>query len=759
MKSIKLIFPLLLIFVLFYGCQSDTPDSAIEERTWQSKYNNFTDWAIYRGDKKGNQYSTLDQINTENVHLLEPAWEYNTRELTGPGMQSNPIVIDGIMYISDPRLNLIALDATTGEEEWIFNPTDHYPNDDIVNGELLRGVTYWEDEEGNNERIFQYTRDLVWAVDPKTGNIIESFGDDGSIDLKENHVWDSKYLEDQIHVTTPGVTYKNYLIIGTRLNEGNTVPPGNIRAFDTITGEYKWTFHTVPQEGQFGYDTWEWEDNIIYGGANPWAGLTVDEERGWVFAATGSATGGIHGGGTSRKGKNLFSDTILALDATTGERQWHYQAIHHDIWDYDLPPPPMLTTIHSDDGESRDVVVQTGKHPTMLVLDRDTGEPIFPVVDKPVPTEAVPGEEPYPTQPWPLKPEPLVRTSTYESDLTEITPESHEAALEKFKKLKTGPVYTPPSIEGTITTPGIHGGNEWGGPSYDPETNTAYVNVNNIPFILTLVPMKPDQYGEMSDVRRGEVLYTSQCTACHGAQRQGSPGVPGLVNMEIGSDSIRTVISEGRGNMPAFPSISDEDMDHLITYLESEVEETSSADADTTLSFEGDHGFTWSGERDGLKWSTSTPQYIPELDYFTDHIGLPGTKPPWGELVAVDIERGEIKWKVPLGQYPVLTDSLGIDKKTGAENFGGPVTTAGGLIFIAATEDNRFRAFDKSNGELLWEFKMDSPGFSAPSVYEIDGKQYVAIVAGGGGGRFRAPISQPIGRTLHVFALPDSELE
>ncbi|MEX0769203.1 MAG: PQQ-binding-like beta-propeller repeat protein [Balneolaceae bacterium] len=750
----RLLSALFLVLCFGYGCEFEsTNQESAQEGEWVDRFDNFTDWGIYRGDKKGNQYSELDQINTENVHLLEPVWEYDTRVLTGPGMQSNPIVIDGLMYFADPAMNLVALDATTGEELWIIEP-NNYHDEDIAKGQLLKGVVYWEDENGDNQRIFHFVRDIVFAFDPTTGEIIESFGDKGYIDLKENYVWDADYLEGQIQVTTPGITYKNYLIVGSKINEGDTAPPGNIRAFDTLTGEYQWTFHTIPQEGQPGYDTWEWEENIIYGGANPWAGFTVDEERGWVFAATGSATGGIHGGGTSRKGKNLFANTVLALDATTGERQWHYQAIHHDIWDYDLPPPPMLATINSE-GEARDVVVQTGKHPTMLILDRDTGEPVFPVVEKPVPTEVVPGEEAYPTQPWPLKPEPLVRTSMYESDITDITPESHEAVLEKFRKLKTGPVFTPPSIEGTITTPGIHGGNEWGGPSYDPETNTAYVNVNNVPFILTLIPRKPDQYGEMTDVRRGEVTYNSQCAACHGAQRQGTMGVPSLVDMQINTDSIRTVVTEGRINMPAFPSISGEDMDNLIMYLEREIEETSRSGMDTTLTFEGENDFTWSGERDGLKWSTSTPQYVPELDYLTDHMGLPGIKPPWGELVAVDIDKGEIKWKVPLGEYPILADSLGIDKKTGAENFGGLVTTAGGLIFIAATEDSKFRAFDKSNGELLWEFQMEAPGFSAPSVYKIDGRQYVVIVAGGGGRRYRSPVSQPIGRTVHAFALPD----
>lgn len=754
MKFTNLLLSVLLLSLFgIYGCQQKSSQEAKKDGE-KSRLNNFTEWATYRGDQGGTQYSNLDQITTENVQSLEEVWTYDTRGLVRPGMESNPIIVGGVMYFSDSELNMVALDPETGEELWLFDPSENHPRGDSLSSGLMRGEVYWEDENGENKRIFHLTKDLVWAINPDDGSLIESFGKGGFIDLKENHVWPKEDLHNKITNSSPPVTYKNYLILDSNVWEGRTAPPGNIRAFDTITGEFQWRFHTIPLEGQFGYDTWKWEENMIYGGANSWGGFTVDEERGWVFAATGSATGGIHGGGGARAGKNLFANSVLAIDAATGELQWHFQTIHHDIWDYDIAPPPMLATI-TKDGKERDVVVQTGKQGKVFVFDRDTGESLFPIVEKPVPTEAAPGEVAYPTQPWPLKPDPLVRTSFFQSDLTDITPESHASALEQFHKLKAGPMYTPPSIEGTIVQPGIHGGNEWGGPGYDPETNTAYINVNDFPFILTLDPMQPDQFENMTTLQRGRTIFNAQCAVCHGANRQGATG-PTLVNTGLDSDSLRTVITKGRKAMPAFPHYSKSELDELITFLQSEVGEADEVSPDIDLA--NNDSLTWSGGEGNLKWSTSTPQYVAQLDYFTDHMGYHAIKPPWGKLVAVDVAEGRIKWSVPLGEYPGLVDSLGI-KNTGAENFGGMAVTKGGVIFIAATEDNMFRAFDKSNGDLLWEFQMEAPGFSSPSVYEIDGKQYVVIVAGGGGGRYRSPVSQDIGRRVHAFALPESETE
>ncbi len=767
-KPLYLFSPLICLFVLIaFGCEnndtSDQTSTTVSDQTstnvsdqtsttgQKSRLNNFVDWATYRGDQEGTAYSSLSQITTENVQLLEEVWTYDTKNLVRPGMESNPIIIAGVMYFADPDLNLVALDAATGEELWLFDPSEHDSRGDDLPPGIQRAEVYWEDENGENARIFHLAKDIIWAVNPDDGTLIESFGKGGHIDLTENHVWPAHLVRNKLTNNSPPVTYKDHLIVDSNVFENREEPPGNIRSFNTITGEFEWRFHTIPLEGQPGYETWEWEDNMNYGGANSWGGFTVDEERGWVFAATGAATGGIHGNGGARPGKNLYANSVLAIDAETGELQWHFQTIHHDIWDYDIAPAPMLATITRDDGVEQDVVVQTGKQGKVFIFDRDTGESLFPIVEKPVTTEAAPGEVPYPTQPWPLKPDPLVRTTFYESDLTNITPESHASALEKFKKLKSGPMYTPPSIEGTIVQPGIHGGNEWGGPAFDPETNIAYVNVNDFPFILTLNPMQPDQFADMSDLQRGRTIYNSQCAACHGAERQGGTGLP-LDNLVFSADSLKEIITQGRNAMPAFQYFEDDKLDYVVAFLQSEPGDGSTSDINLS-----DESLTWSGGEGELAWSTSTPQYIAQLDYFTDHMGYHAIKPPWGKLIAVDVAKGEIKWSVPLGEYPGLVE-MGI-RNTGVENFGGMAVTKGGLIFIAATEDNRFRAFDKTNGELLWEFEMDAPGFSSPSVYEIDGRQYVVIVAGGGGGRYRSPVSQDIGRRVHAFALPGSEVQ
>jgi quinoprotein glucose dehydrogenase len=763
-KQLYLVFPLVFLFLLA-ACGGETNDTsdqtstpvqeaatAVQKTGTKNKLNNFVDWATYRGDQGGTAYSSLSQITTENVQLLEEVWTYDVRKLVGPGMQSNPIIVKGVMYFADPELNLVALDAATGEELWLFEPSKHDSRGADYPAGIQRADVYWEDENGENARIFHLAKDVVWAVNPDDGTLIESFGKGGHIDLWENHIWPAHLVRNKLSNNSPPVTYKNYLILDSNVFENREEPPGNVRAFNTLTGELEWRFHTVPLEGQPGYETTEWEENMNYGGANSWGGFTVDEERGWVFGATGSFTGGIHGNGGAKPGMNLYANSVIALDATTGELQWYFQTIHHDIWDYDIAPAPMLATITRDDGVEQDVVVQTAKQGKVFIFDRDTGESLFPIVEKPVSTDGVPGEVPYPTQPWPLKPDPLVRTSFYESDLTNITPEAHASALEKFKKLKSGPMYTPPSIEGTIVQPGIHGGNEWGGPAFDPETNIAYVNVNDFPFILTTVPMQPDQFAEMSDLQRGNTIYSSQCAACHGSERQGATGLP-LVNLAYSDDELKEIITKGRNAMPAYQHLKDDELGYLVALLRSEPGDEGSA-ADIDLS---DKSLTWSGGEGELAWSTSTPQYVAELDYFTDHMGYHAIAPPWGKLVAVDVAKGDILWSIPLGEYPELV-KMGI-RNTGAENFGGMAVTKGGVIFIGATEDSRFRAFDKTNGELLWEFEMAAPGFSSPSTYEIDGKQYVAIVAGGGGARYRSPVTGPLGTRLHVFALPESEAQ
>jgi quinoprotein glucose dehydrogenase len=680
------------------------------------------DWPVYRGDPKGNQYVSLAQIHAANVHRLERVWEYRTRDANERStMHVNPIVVNGVMYVTTPSLRAIALDAATGREIWVFDPAK-YNNGQVVRLRN-RGVAYWKGVEG--ERIFHFVRERVYAVDARSGALITSFGQGGFIDLRQN--LGVEPATAVIEMTSPGAVFKNFLIIASRVNESYDASPGHIRAFDTVSGELKWIFHTIPREGQVGYDTWQWVKGENYGGANAWGGVTIDEQRGWVFAATGSATEDFYGG--FRKGDNLFANSVLALDATTGERRWHYQTVRHDIWDYDNPPAPILVTLRTGN-TSRDAVVQLTKMGLTFVLDRDTGQPLFPVHEVPVPRSTVPGEQAAPTQLIPLKPQPLVRQSLTEADLTSITPEARAYALKEFRRYRSGPIYTPPTLQGTITTPGHLGGAQWHGGSFDPMLNVLYVNVNEAPTINRLREVH-DQPGEVDQTpaQLGRYIYERSCASCHGAERKGvPPNTPALLDLKTSAKEIEAVILQGRNSMPGFQQFRTRELSALSAYLK-----------------------TAPGEVRESARSRGTPDRytIDGYPLFLDPHGVPAISPPWGTLNAIDLVRGEILWKVPLGEYPQLM-AKGI-RNTGSLNFGGAVATAGGLVFVAATADEKIRAFEKHSGRILWEHQLPAGGYATPSVYMIDGRQYVAIAAGGSGKN-----ATKSGDSIIVFALPQS---
>jgi quinoprotein glucose dehydrogenase len=721
--------PILLSLLLLAGCANPSRDQAAKAEQVTSQ-----EWPVYGGNKAGNRYSPLTQINTQNVQQLQVAWTYNTGDNTGERgleIQCHPIIVDGVLYGTSPRLKAFALKAGTGEMLWSFDPL----KDKAPQLNANRGVTYWED--GDDKRILYTAGPNLYALNARTGEPVPGFGQNGEVSL---HLGLGETLGRDVSKlfvvsTTPGVVYKDVLIMGTRVSENGDAAPGYIRGYDVRTGKIKWIFHTIPHPGEVGYETWPEDAYKRVGGANTWSGFTLDEQRGIVYMGTGSASFDFYGG--NRHGENLFANCVLALNAETGERVWHFQTVHHDIWDRDLPTPPNLVTV-THNGKKRDAVAQATKSGFIFLLDRDTGEPLFPVEERPVPTEgAVAGEQPWPTQPFPLKPAPFARQVFREEDITDISPEAHAFVKEKWQKTRTGTPFIPPSLEGTIIFPGFDGGAEWGGNAVDPQ-GILYLNSNEMPWILTMVDVAA-RNAEITS--KGKTLYLSNCASCHGPELQGDQHTyPSLVRVgdRLTKEQIQTVVNNGRGRMPGFQHLSDENRNTLVNFL-------LNLDPPATASAAKGPG------------APPAPALLPDFPFvspftttgynrFVDQDGYPAVKPPWGTLNAIDLNTGEFVWRVPLGEFKELT-AKGIPQ-TGTENYGGPIVTAGGLIFIGATKDEKFRAFDKKTGQVLWEYQLPAGGYATPSTYMVDGKQYVVIAAGG------AKMGTKKGDAYIAFALP-----
>ncbi|HSI74688.1 MAG TPA: PQQ-binding-like beta-propeller repeat protein [Lunatimonas sp.] len=677
-------------------------------------------WPYYGGNSEGNRYSTLDQINTENVKDLQVAWSYMSVDTTEEGyrpreIQCQPIIIDGILYATNPLLVLFALKADTGEELWKFDPfvgkTPRYHSN--------RGVMYWED--GIEKRILYTAGTSLYSVDALTGESVAGFGENGAVSLHQG-VGDNLDRDEKdlaVIATSPGIIYKDLVIMGSTVSESATAPPGHIRAFDVRTGELKWVFHTIPQPGEYGYDTWPKDTWKLLGGANNWAGMVMDEERGLVFMGTGSPSVDFYG--AIRHGKNLFANCVLALHAATGELAWYYQIVHHDLWDRDIACPPNLMTV-THEGEKIDAVAQTTKDGLVFLLNRDTGEPLFPVEEIPALTDfALPSEAPWPTQPQPTKPSPFSRQVMMEEDITTRTPEAYEYVKKRWQETRSGSKFMPLSKEGTLYF-GIGGGANWGGNASDP-TGILYQNSNEMVWDVKLaeIPAASDQ-----SVTAGRSLYITNCAHCHGLDNKGAAGqeFPDLsqIGSKLSPAEINTIISNGQGRMPAFQHLSLAERQTITAYLTGTEKDIKQRDdihspipaevAESNSGFPYKPAFTLSG-----------------LNKFLDPDGYPAITPPWGTLNAIDMNTGEYLWQVPLGEYPELT-AEGIPI-TGTENYGGPVVTAGGLVFIAGTKDERIRAFDKKTGKVLWEYQLPAGGFATPATYMVNGKQYLVIAVGG----------------------------
>ncbi len=695
----------------------------------QHKDEPYRTWKSYKGDPTASSYSVLDQINRDNVNQLETAWIYNSGDQRRDGSQSNPIIIDGVVYLTTPGIKVAALDAVTGDLLWIFDP---FEGRDPTR--VNRGVVFWE--ERGDRRIFLTAGTFLYALNADSGSLISEFGNGGSVDLREGLGRDPALLS--VGSTSPGIIHKNLLILGSTVGEGVGSAPGHIRAYNTRTGEMEWTFHTIPHPGEFGHETWGDNAWQLAGGTNNWGGMSLDTKREIVFIPTGSPAPDFYTPGTRGEGRHLFSNTILALDANTGERIWHYQVLKHDLWDYDLPAPPNLVTIEKN-GRKMDALAQVTKQGFVFVLDRETGEPLFPVEERPVPESDIEGEESWPTQRFPVRPVPVTRQHITEDDLTNISPEARDYALRRFREVKYDGPYTPPGEQETLTFPGTRGGALWGGASYDPETNILYVNANEYGTTMALRKVIEPAVTVESAVVQGQNIYRTNCASCHSSPGGREPiHFPSLVNVDdrYSKLQIMNIMEIGLGEMPAFPYLSDEEKEAIAEYLFNVDEDGSIAESEERT--EGQSGRRTEeqikGQSNGQTSQTDSVNFYYTVDFayrpFVDQDGYPATKPPWGTLNALNLNTGELVWRVPLGEHKELTEQ-GIPV-TGTRNMGGSLVTAGGLVFIAATEDEKFRAFDKLTGEILWEHDLPAVGYAKPSTYEIDGKQYVIIAATGG---------------------------
>jgi quinoprotein glucose dehydrogenase len=655
------------------------------------------DWTAIAGGPASLHYSKLNQITRENVKNLQVAWTFDTGDGDNrTDFESTPLEADGAIYLIGRRGQLFALDAATGKQLWALDPNAGKKTGGNTRN---RGISYWTD--GKEKRLFLTVKQYLYAVDAKAGKVIDSFGSHGKVDLSLGLGHDGEGLF--AGMSSPGTVYKDMLICGSWVAEQLPALPGDIRAFDVHTGKIRWQFHTIPHPGEPGYETWPKDAYKYTGAANDWSGLTIDSKRGMVFVPLGTASSDFYG--ADRVGDDLYGNSLVALDANTGKRIWHYQTVHHDIWDRDLNSPPALVTVHRE-GKAIEAVAQTTKSGYTFVFDRDTGKPVFPIEEKSYPASDIPGEVTAKTQPLPLSPPPFARQNLSEQDLTTRTPEAHADALARFKQYRGGGPFIPGSEQGTFLFPGMDGGQEWGGPAYDPETGLFYTNANEMAWVFSVVKHPP-----YNPVSSGKQLYENNCATCHKSDRTGTPEIPSLVGIEqrYSARDMPAMIRSGQGRMPAFRNLSADEVAAISAYLLSGKDNVVQSPApDPSMA-----GYT-------LGIHTR----------FLDSDGYPAITPPWGSLTAIDLNKGTIAWRIPFGEYPELAEK-GM-KNTGSENYGGAVVTAGGVLFIGATlYDNKFHAFDKSTGKLLWETTLPAAGSATPAVYEAGGRQFVVIGAGG----------------------------
>jgi len=695
--------PALLYCLLFFAaCKTNAKQDA------------YTGWEVYGGTKEGTHYSSLTQIDTSNVQQLAVAWQYHTGDADTAHhsqIQCNPIVVDGVLYGTTPTQKIFALDAATGKQLWVFNPYDSaVGNAGFFNMNNIRGIACWSGEK--DKRLFFTAGSYLQCVDALTGKQVTTFGENGKLDLHDGLGRDVKDLF--VTNTSPGIIYKDLIIVGSRVDEGPNAAPGHVRAYNVHTGKQAWIFHTVPYPGEPGYESWDdpnaWKH---IGGVNCWSGFTMDEKKGILFVPTGSASYDFYGG--MRKGNNLYANCLLALDAATGKKLWHFQTLHHDVWDKDLPTPPALVTV-TREGKKVEAVAQPTKNGFIYLFERTTGKPLFAINEVTVPsTTDLAGEKISPTQPMPVLPKPFVRQVFNEAEVNDlVTAEEQQAIKAKLAGLNNG-LFMPPSKQGTVIFPGYDGGAEWGGPAFDKETGLLFVNANEMPWTLQMKPVDNIAVKNENWQQAGKRLYTSICISCHGENRQGSGNNPSLINIRLKytGTQIDELLQTGRRMMPAFKQLLPEERSAIEAFILEDKKQ-------------GQQKFSQAVLVDSF---LNLPYVGTGYNKFLTKEGWPAIKPPWGTLNAINLNTGNIEWKIPLGETKFLIEK-GIT--TGTENYGGPAVTAGGLVFIAATSDNKMRAFNKRTGKLLWQATLPASGFATPAVYNIKGKQFIVIACGGG---------------------------
>jgi quinoprotein glucose dehydrogenase len=723
------------------------------------------EWRDYGGGPDNSKFSTLQQIDKSNVGTLEVAWTYPYGETL-----FNPIVVHGTIYGKGRNSSLVALDAATGKEIWIHEGLE---------GITRRGANYWESKDGKDRRLIFSVNDYLQEVDATTGRTIRSFGTDGVVDLREGLGRDAKHI-GRIQSNTPGKIFENLLILGSATGEAYFSPPGDLRAFDVVTGKVVWQFHTIPHPGEFGYDTWPKDAWKYAGGTNTWGEVTIDPARGIAYFPTGSSTFDFYG--ADRHGANLFANCLLALDARTGKRLWHFQNVHHDLWDYDNTSAPQLTTIRQN-GKSIPVVAMAGKTGFLYVFNRVTGEPIWPIEERPVPTKTeVPGEEVYPTQPFPTKPAPFARQKFTVDDINPymLTPEEREKFTKRIAAARNEGLFTPIGFSEAIHMPGNNGGSNFGSTSANPNDGTVYVISYDIPAIMRL--LTPEEARARGAIGRGGAggpglsIFQQNCAVCHGTDRAGTPNGASLLGVaaRLSTEEMHGVIENGRGRMPPMSNLSPTDIDSVVTYLTNADSGGRGGRGRGGLLFKdlppgpivekgpavvrAGGGFGPGGRIGGAAQSYPEGVDAPAERYTMNGYGLYSNivKPPYTTLTSYDLNKGVIKWQVPLGDDPRLAAEGVTGTGTAGDFKFGVIPTASGLVFVAGGDD-KLHVYDADSGKQLWESPLGAASRGIPAMYELNGKQYLLMTASDPGvGPNRVP-RPDLPRGYVVFALPDKK--